>query len=771
LFTPEKFATVTVRDIVFSSPSQGRALCETAEDGSLLLTTTDGGATWTAETVPGYPGSIYWPLGRPYSMLAASGDRVWLGGDWDSRLVANFDPDQDPPATTLLTSYDGTWTNQDVTLAFDATDAVIGVAYTRSRESSGQPWGGVPWVYGDVLEVGAPADHANDGAHTVVFQSIDKLGQAETPQETVVKIDTLDPEAGEVVSQPAPVNGYVGPDPGFRWAGHDWSWAASVRPDNAVTCVDVVGDLAYLIDGQSIRILDVHNPYLPEELGALDLGVPLIDLAVVGGYAYLAAQEYGMFVVDVRDPTAPAFAGRRTLNGISQAIAVTNHTAYVRMGEGVAVVDVEKPTLPQQVNLIELRTVTDLAADGDALAVLSSNYLISFDVSDPLAPVERGTLAFPITGYPYGVDVRRDLACVALAYDGVEVVSVRAGSPPSSLAHFDLPGLHEVYVALDSTYATVAGADVVARVDLSDPRRPLAAGAFRTSDGRYVGGVEAANGYVYAPRTMLGMEIWRSMPTEAASYEIDASPSTVPDETPDGGVSETTVAGVGEGTRYFHVRMRDQAGNWSAASHLALNVDATAPAVTTNADATWRRSFTLDLSASDALSGLASTQLSVDGGPFQTATSVTLRTWKRGGGSGPRTVAWRAIDNVGNLGTGTATVLIDGRPPVTTDDAPTNPLDRGNPPPQTAPVTVTLTATDAHSGVGRTWYSLDGGDWTEGTSVLVPADPSGEDDGLHWIGYFSQDRARNVESSHWVAVVIDVPTPQPSRTMLRGPRR
>ncbi len=102
-------------------------------------------------------------------------------------------------------------------LDFSATDAGVGLAYTRFFN------GELPWTYGSSLTVPAPSDHSGDGAHKVEFQSVDKLGNVEMPQTQLVKIDTVPPGAPGVLADPDPAatNGYVGPNPTFRFRGLD----------------------------------------------------------------------------------------------------------------------------------------------------------------------------------------------------------------------------------------------------------------------------------------------------------------------------------------------------------------------------------------------------------------------------------------------------------------------------------------------------------------------------------------------------------------------
>src|SRR2546429_207587 len=93
----------------------------------------------------------------------------------------------------------------------------------------------------------------------------------------------------------------------------------------------------------------------------------------------------------------------------------------------------------------------------------------------------------------------------------------------------------------------------------------------------------------------------------------------------------------------------------------------------------------------------------------------------------------------------TATVRIDTLAPATTDNAPAGWS-------KTA-VTVTLTATDASSGVATTEYKVDGAaSYTTGTSVAIPAPADHSNDGPHTITYRSTDAAGNTEA-HKTATV------------------
>lgn len=103
------------------------------------------------------------------------------------------------------------------------------------------------------------------------------------------------------------------------------------------------------------------------------------------------------------------------------------------------------------------------------------------------------------------------------------------------------------------------------------------------------------------------------------SYVLDSSPSTTPDTTQDSTSGSLQLNSVVDGVRYFHVRARDNAGNWGVATHRAVRVDKTAPATTTSVDAIkYMGSVRIELAATDAASGVSVTHYTLDGGPETT---------------------------------------------------------------------------------------------------------------------------------------------------------
>ncbi|HEX6354452.1 OmpL47-type beta-barrel domain-containing protein [Actinophytocola sp.] len=104
---------------------------------------------------------------------------------------------------------------------------------------------------------------------------------------------------------------------------------------------------------------------------------------------------------------------------------------------------------------------------------------------------------------------------------------------------------------------------------------------------------------------------------------------------------------------------KDRAGNTASAAFGDIDIDRTAPVTGASADGVWHNTgVTVDLTAHDALSGVATTRYTVDDGPVETGTSLTI------GAEGTHTLTYWSTDNAGNSeASKTVEVKIDRTPP------------------------------------------------------------------------------------------------------------
>ncbi|HEY3331062.1 MAG TPA: PQQ-binding-like beta-propeller repeat protein [Capsulimonadaceae bacterium] len=171
------------------------------------------------------------------------------------------------------------------------------------------------------------------------------------------------------------------------------------------------------------------------------------------------------------------------------------------------------------------------------------------------------------------------------------------------------------------------------------------------------------------------------------------------------------------------VTATDVAGNVTNGTSPAVNIDFTAPLTTAVVNGA-----VVTLTASDALSGVATTLFSIDGGsqsayngPFTVA------------GDGAHTVSFSSVDVAGNAEAAKSVSLtVDTTAPVTAASVTRN--------------IVTLTATDAVSSIAGIYFTVDdGAEEAYSAPATIPF-------GTHTVAYWSVDSVGNTENAKTVTV-------------------
>jgi membrane protein implicated in regulation of membrane protease activity len=211
---------------------------------------------------------------------------------------------------------------------------------------------------------------------------------------------------------------------------------------------------------------------------------------------------------------------------------------------------------------------------------------------------------------------------------------------------------------------------------------------------------------------------------------------------------------VGEGLHTVAFRSADRLGNLEPTQSLAIMVDNTPPTLVFAIGTPQYASTQLFVKSSTPFTilasdggpvpvGVASVAYRVDGGIWTAYTapiSVSLP-------DGPHRVEYAAADHLGNPAFDARDAVIDDTPPETAMTPANGPL--------TVETVVTLSATDAGSGLARTDIWVDEQGWTTyGGGFALPA-------GNHVIRYRSVDRLGNVEAEQTVSVTVEGAPPPP----------
>jgi hypothetical protein len=264
-----------------------------------------------------------------------------------------------------------------------------------------------------------------------------------------------------------------------------------------------------------------------------------------------------------------------------------------------------------------------------------------------------------------------------------------------------------------------------------------------------------ANGWYVSPMTISAVGTDAS--SGVASQRVSLDGSTW--------VSSLTLSE--DGVYTVQGRVSDKAGNVTDISQ-TIHIDHTPPIIstpvltgTTGLNGWYTSSVGVSVSATDATSGVASTEYSVDGGAWQTTTPTLL--------DGQHTVQIKVIDHAGNLSTTSASAKVDATPPVSAFISP----------PEGSAVQVsgnhiyhlTGATSDPTSGVSGAEISLDGGT-TWKTLPLGSGNAWFNDwnslrsNGTYTIEVRASDNAGNQEHTAKVTLVVGNQAPGVSITPL-----
>ncbi|RDU35908.1 hypothetical protein DRW41_15035 [Neobacillus piezotolerans] len=191
--------------------------------------------------------------------------------------------------------------------------------------------------------------------------------------------------------------------------------------------------------------------------------------------------------------------------------------------------------------------------------------------------------------------------------------------------------------------------------------------------------------------------------------------------------------------KYFSV---DQAGNREEAKTVEVKIDRTAPTTETKIPVSWvNEAVSVSLKPADEASGIKATFYSVNGSEYIEGTLFTVEQ------EGVNKIKYFSVDLAGNReGAKTAEIKIDKTAPVTTATLPSGWVKND--------VLVSLTSADNISKDVKTYYSIDGSDFVEGTSFKISKE------GITKIAYYSVDEAKNAEEIKTAEVKIDKSSPE-----------
>jgi len=168
--------------------------------------------------------------------------------------------------------------------------------------------------------------------------------------------------------------------------------------------VGLSGNIVYVGNSYSnvLQMLNVSDKTNPQLVNYLNLTVQggVKDIIVDSGYMYVAAQEAGVYIVDVNQPSSPQIKYRFDTDG--SAVSITKSGIFLFVADtsgGLKVLNISNPLAPFQVSQITgVGNVTSVAVDGNrlGLGVEGPSFwgIRLYDITNQNSPQARGTNSF-----------------------------------------------------------------------------------------------------------------------------------------------------------------------------------------------------------------------------------------------------------------------------------------------------------------------------------------------------------------------------------------
>ena len=235
--------------------------------------------------------------------------------------------------------------------------------------------------------------------------------------------------------------------------------------------IDLQGNYAHLVtNSASASFVDVNvsNPDVPVQGGALSLQNNPKNIAVSGNYAYVASQNNSqeLQIIDLTSPTSPTLKSSFDApgNGTGNGVAVVGTTAYIVRDNGTEelhIFNVSNPGTPVQRSQLDLgSSANEIYVTGNYAFIASAgdaHELQIVNVTNPAAPVLTknydlsGTAdATTITGYGQYVLIGRTTG-------EVDLIDISSPTVPSVVSTFAAGAqVNDIDVGVNNTRAFLA---------------------------------------------------------------------------------------------------------------------------------------------------------------------------------------------------------------------------------------------------------------------------------------------------------------------------
>lgn len=281
--------------------------------------------------------------------------------------------------------------------------------------------------------------------------------------------------------------------------------AAAAASGSAFTPFYSNGKVYVAYGTAGMRIIDVTTPNNAALLSTANLGGDSRGVVVSGNYAYVAARDSGVYVVDVTNSASPVKI-KTIKTPRARGIAISGTKVYAAVSDsGMAVIDI---TTPASASVIAYTGSSvygeNVAVQGNTAGLTDYSKITFFDVTNPKTPVKKGTTPSFKTGNE-GFAIAGNYAYIPDG-DSLKIFNITNLNSPL-LASKIFTGGYGYTAVVDGKYCYVASEGTGVRaININNPASPV-------EEGYYDGvpksrGVAANSRYVYVAEITDGVSIY-----------------------------------------------------------------------------------------------------------------------------------------------------------------------------------------------------------------------------------------------------------------------
>ncbi len=264
-----------------------------------------------------------------------------------------------------------------------------------------------------------------------------------------------------------------------------------------------------------MRIVDVSSLSAPALLSTVALNGDSRGVVVKGNYAFVAARDTGVHVIDVTDGANPVRL-KTIKTSRARGIALSGNYVYVATSDsGLVVLNITNPANPVWVKSVTGIDVENVAASGNIVGTSFYSSARFYDVTNPESPVEKGNTPSFTTGNE-GFAISGNYAYVPDG-DSLKIFSIADPLNPTLVSKIKTGG-YGYTAAVSGDYCYVASeATGVRAINISNPASPVEAGYY---DGVPQSRGVAANGkYVFVAEKTDGVSIYSNDLLSAVGHD------------------------------------------------------------------------------------------------------------------------------------------------------------------------------------------------------------------------------------------------------------